>query len=437
MSVDEVHEPSTAEASAERSRAALQRYGARLRPWRIGYAIALVLVVAVVVVVVRIAYSHGEISHATLRTVKAPPPSVALKTPSQSLTPLWRSADRTAIGTPYWGGTVITYGAHGVRGRDARTGAVTWSYTRNDRIVCQAAQLQGVTIAIFQVNGNCDELTALDSNTGARKWTRTLDKDGHELNGTPAYDVTPYTLMLTTPSVIYAVEPVGGLDRWVFGQQGCTIRGAVLGSSGALISQSCTRPNCTDVKFCGPGQQLLLRDSTAPENTDSSSNKGNPDQIKWNLLGDTRRAGTADQVVSALDSAADTLDVLDPAKGSAIVRLSLGSPPTGIAVTIPTAQGDVLWVAGVAYAIDQGATAFTWTAAASSPPTVTSTNNSVTPDLQASVMAVPTAGGIALLDPRDGRVARTFSVAAPAPGSLVYPLGTGFVIAGPSTTVYR
>jgi hypothetical protein len=34
-------------------------------------------------------------------------------------------------------------------------------------------------------------------------------------------------------------------------------------------------------------------------------------------------------------------------------------------------------------------------------------------------------------------VKQTFPVSAPAAGSLVYPFGTGFVVAGPSTVVYK
>jgi hypothetical protein len=53
-------------------------------------------------------------------------------------------------------------------------------------------------------------------------------------------------------------------------------------------------------------------------------------------------------------------------------------------------------------------------------------------------IAVPSGRGIALLDGNDGRTITEFSVRPPAPGSLVYSLGTGFVVSGPSGIVaYR
>ena len=56
-------------------------------------------------------------------------------------------------------------------------------------------------------------------------------------------------MLIWTSQVIYAINPAGnqdfgskngGLDRWVFAETGCTIHDAVLGSAGALISQTCT-----------------------------------------------------------------------------------------------------------------------------------------------------------------------------------------------------
>ena len=161
----------------------VREYNARLRPWRIGYAAAIAAVVIAVGVIVKIAYSHGEISHATLRTAANPAPAVSLGTTSATLSRAWDSADHTASVRRTGDGTVVTYSEHAVTGRDGLSGKPTWSYTRADRTTCTAAQLGGVTIAVFEVNGNCDELTALDTETGVRQWVRTLDKDGHELNG--------------------------------------------------------------------------------------------------------------------------------------------------------------------------------------------------------------------------------------------------------------
>lgn len=427
--------PSTESAptSRTRSQAAIETYQARLRPWRIAYAGAIAVVVLVALVVVKVAYSHGEISHAKLSTAAKPAPSVALVGPGTTLTQAWTSADHTAIGTPYWGGTLITYSKHAVDGRDARTGAIRWSYTRSDRTVCTAAQMSGLTVAIFELNGNCDEVTTLDSGTGARKWTRTLDKDGQPINGHPTFLVTQYTLMLTTPDVIYAIDPVSSYDRWVFGQTGCKINSAVLGSAGALISQTCAKPDCSGKTFCGPGRQLLLRDGTAGETDDSK----NPDQIKWDLMGNTSIPVSADALVSAAPLGSTRLTVLDVAKGKTLSTLALKAPVDADPTATQTARSELIRTGGLTYSIDASTPAIEWSAATTAPPTVTATDNAPLPDLTAAYLAVAGSGGIDLLDGSTGAVSRALAVSAPAAGSLIYPFGSGFVVAGPSTVVYK
>jgi hypothetical protein len=429
--------PPHAAQPATRAELALGRYRADLRRRRIWYYGAIAVVVVALAVTVIIAWSHGEAAHTTLKTA-TPAPSVTLQNPSNPPQQAWQNADHTAIGTPYWGGTVVTYSADSVRGRAAATGEVTWSYTRTDRTVCQAIQDQGVTIAIFELHGNCDQVIALDSATGERKWTRTLDKDGMPLNGHPTYAVTQYTIMLTTPTVIYALDPAGGLDRWTFHQAGCTISSAVFGTEGALISQTCAKPDCDGLKFCGAGKQLLLRDATAGRN-DDDKHKDNPDQIKWNLIGSGLLPASADQLISAIDVTANRLDVLDVTKGSTLGKLSLQGTASGAITQIPTAHAELLWIGGVTYSVELTGADFFWATPTTAPPTVVPLPGMLegTTDLHQSAVSVADTTGIVQLDPGTGRVRKTFPVAAPPTGSLAYPFGSGFVVSGSGTTVYR
>ncbi len=421
-----------------RSEVALGRYRARMQRARITYAVAIALVVAAALAVAVVVYGRGEITHATLHTVAAPPPSIALQTPSTTLRRAWASPDATATGTPVWGGTVVTHDRHAVRGRNASTGAQTWLYTRTDRVVCDAVQTAGTAIAIFEHKGNCDEVTALDSGTGARKWTRTLDENGQPLNGRPAIQVNQYTILLTTPTVVYAIDPGSGIDRWIFSQQGCRVGSAVLGSAGVLISQACTKPDCADRKFCGPGAQLLLRDGNAGRNEDD---KANPDKILWNLLGNSDVPVSADQVVSALQPDGRTLDVFDPTKGTAVSTLTL-RPAPGAAQPIAhraTGGAEFVHVGDALYSLSLTGTDQIWSTPAVTIPSVTPPDGSQTaaPDLTTAIVALPTTAGIATLDGDTGKTETTYPVGAPQAGSAVFPLGNGFVVAGPSTTVYR
>jgi hypothetical protein len=414
----------------------LAAYARRMRPWRIGYAIAVVVLVAVALIVVKIAYSHGEISHASLHTAAAPAPSIAPTQPAPQVTQAWRTPDRAAIGAPTWGGTVVTYSQRSVTGRDGTTGARRWTYTRTDRTVCTAAQIQGVTIAVYELNGNCDELTALDSGTGKRDWTRTLDKDGRPLDGQATYSATPYTFMVASHSAIYAIDPVSGLDRWVFDQPGCTVRSAVLGSSGALISQDCTHPDCgATQKYCGKGVQLLLRDATQGENHDDATN---PDKIKWNLLGNDLIPACADGVVCAFRPGATQLSVFGVDDGKDMPGLPLTAPAGQRSSVTPSAHGDLVWTGGYTYAVQEGGAKYFWNAPTASLPTVTSLDGSQPPFLPHAVIAVGSAGGVDVLAPDSGRVTATIDVPDAASASTVAVLGSGLVLSGRDGTVcYR
>jgi putative pyrroloquinoline-quinone binding quinoprotein len=421
------------------SSAALERYRARMRRPRLVYAAVVAVVVVLLAVFAGVVWSHGEAAHVTLRPAATVPPTLPIARPDQPQHALWRSSDHVALGAPQFGGTVVTYSTHTVRGRDARTGRVTWSYNRSDRTVCNAVQIGGKTMAVYAVHGNCDEVTALQTGNGQRAWTRTLDKDGVPLNGRPTYQWSQSTFLLSTSTAIYAIDPGGGLDRWTYTRFGCRIARAVLGSAGVLISQTCTHPDCSNLDHCGPGPQLLLRDATAGNGDDSKRTR---DQVKWNLFGNTDVPVSSDQVVGAVNRTTGRLVEYRIDTGTRITTVALGAePPSATAlagsVAIDTTEAQVLWLDGVSYALTAGGTTPIWTARSASPPTVVATvGTSVA--LSTARITVPTSSGITILDGNDGRPTLRFPVPAPPAGSRVYPLGAGFLVATPTGAVaYR
>jgi hypothetical protein len=417
----------------------LARYRADMRRSRTVYYAIVAVIVAALGTWVGVAWSRGEVSHASLHTAASAPPSLGLAEPSANPQQAWTTTDRIALGTPQWGGTIVTYNQHTVGGRDARTGARTWSYTRTDRTVCTAAQLNGTVIAVYENKGNCDELSAFAAGTGKRDWTRTLDMDGMPLNGHPSYQVTTYTLLIASESVIYAIDPGSGYNRWTYTRYGCTISHVALGDAGALISQNCTsKHDCAGEKFCLLGPQLTLRN--ASEGIDDKSTT-NPDKIIWNLAGVTDVPVSADSgLISSVGRPGDTLHVYDSDKGTRTASISLtpASAALGPVTAAATDSAEIVWISGQIYAIQPDATAALWHADSAAPPVVVSTTADTAPSLATARITVPTTGGIGIIDGNNGQVGQTFATGTPSAGSRVYSLGTGFLVAGPTgITAYR
>ena len=227
-------------------------------------------------------------------------------------------ADATAIGEPFYQGTIITYSAHAAIGRNARTGAVMWSYTRTDRVVCTVSQQQGHTLAIFAKDGNCDELTTLDTGTGKRLGVRTLVDNGH-----PTFTALPDTLLITTPETVHAIDPDSGYDRWLFQQpDGCRTAGAAIGAGGALIGQR-----------CADGGHLLLRDRYA-----SSDDKNT--QVKWRLSGVDAIPLSAETTAIALNPSTGQLVSYDLTRGSVRSRTPLSPRPVAAAPSVAAGHDD-------------------------------------------------------------------------------------------------
>ncbi len=294
------------DARAQASAAALDRHAARLRRPRIVYFAIVGVVVVGLVVFAAVAYSRGEVAHTTLHTVAHPPPSLAPASPDPAPQLRWHTGDTLAAGTPYSGGTVVTYSTHTVRGRDARTGRPTWSYTRTDRRVCNAVQIGTTTISVYAVHGDCDEVTALDTGTGKRVWSRTLDEDGVTLNGAASYRWTVDTILIWSAGAMYAIDPSSGLDRWTYRRYGCAIENAVH-RLGGRADQPGLHASAVH------GREVLRRAGSnwccvTARASKADESKPNFDQFIWNDLGDSDVPVSAGTVVSALNRTTGDLD---------------------------------------------------------------------------------------------------------------------------------
>jgi hypothetical protein len=423
------------------SDAALQRYRHRLHRQRLLYYGVVGVALIAIGLLVGVAWENGEVANTTLHTVPRAPLPLEVQSASLHQKQAWRTSDRIAIGTPRSRGTVVTYSAHTVSGRDARTGKQTWYYSRSDRTVCAAIQTNTTTIAVYDNNGNCDEVTALSSNTGDRRWTRTLDKDGLPVDGRPTYQVSDSTVLISTSAVIYAIDPVTGYDRFEYHRTGCSIEHVAQGNGGVLISQDCHHVDCptgpSAHRFCGDGPQLLMRDGLAGRDDKDLSN---PDRLRWDHLGDTDIPVSADDLVAALNTTTRSLDTLESTTGAATGSLTLSPAPATLTnpVAINTLSTEVIWIGGVTYAFNSTSRQLTWATRTPGPPTVESDTEGVVASIDTARITAPGAPGIRILDGNTGHDAQQFALPVPAQNTTTYSLGAGFLVSSAAGTVaYR
>ena len=194
------------------------------------------MVLVVLGLFVAAVWRASEIRSVQLRTSSRPGVALPDRPLPVRLRRTWQTTDTLAAGAPLWEDVVVTFSERTVTGRDARTGAARWSYTRSDRRTCAVLEENGVVVAAFARDGNCDELTGLDAVSGQRRWVRTAFGDG-----AVAASAIPGQVLLVTAGATNLIEPTGGLDWWYQAQPaGCRIRSAVLGTTGVLVASACT-----------------------------------------------------------------------------------------------------------------------------------------------------------------------------------------------------
>lgn len=426
----------TAQRDAEakqQSEQALARYKARMRRARVWYAGAISIVVVAVAAVVIVVLRRGEVAHVTYKPAAHAPASITPAPTGNNLQHRWSTADDTAAGTPFAGGTVITYNRHTVRGRNARTGAVTWSYSRSDRTVCAAVQSSDVTVAIYRRSGSCDEVSAFTTPSGRRAWTRTLDEDAALFDGPATFQVDQGTLLLVSRTSVYAVAISTGVDYWVLNRPGCSIQSAALSQSGALIAMQCAHQSCPGQLFCQQGPQLLFRPASNPAGVSQAQQDKNPDYIVWDVPNLPGRTPISTDMPAAVNPTSNTLDVFNAANGKTSRSLPLGRSQSSSNRIVANSSSGVnyVWYRGYIYALSSDSPTFSWQAQAVNPPTVST-------DLGTPArIYVDDTGLVSQLDADNGRVLHRFRLTAlPSAATTTYPLGTGLLSAGSTTSYY-
>jgi hypothetical protein len=383
------------------------------------YAAAVLVALLVVGIAVKEVYAHGELTHVSQQSGTAPA-AVPSASTAAKVTRVWQSSDLAAGGDPFADGVVVTYSPHTVNGRDALTGAVLWHYTRTDRTLCGVVQQDSSTIAVYEHDGNCDEVTGFTTATGEPKFYRTLMDDGPV-----GISSAPNVVMTVAAGDVHVFDNAGGLDRWFWTPpDGCVVQRALAGSKGVLIGYHCSN-----------GYHLALH----------------------SLLQDQALVWTVDSSHQLIPLAAGAaIEAADPDTGL-MTRYSAGkgvaSAPTALAASgtlgpvqaalraLPSSQSTIetsddqnaaFEVVDVGALIGLSAKdSRTWTASAGSP------LGSVA-DAGNGLVAIAAGSVITQREVIRGSVKSTTTVSGPIPtGALkAYPVGDGLLLAGASTGLY-
>jgi PQQ-like domain len=394
---------------------ALVEFRRRTRRMSAWYAGVIAAVVLITFAAVRLAYSHGALNAVSNSTAPTATP-LPTGTIAGSLTQRWQSEDHPAGGDPYGNGIVVTYSGHTVNGRDPATGKVRWHYTRSDEVVCAVVQQDGSTIALYERDGNCDQVTGFTTSSGQPKWYRTLPD-----NGVLAVSSMSNVVMVVSASTVHVFDNFSGLDRWTFtAQDGCTVDRALAGTLGVLTSY-----------HCGSSYHLAAHDLTSQAETQ-----------KWTVDVDQRYVPiAAGAVFAAVGQSTGHAYIFNAANGKRGAALDLGSPEqVRVAVSgLPRSQTTVeatgtdrqtieYVTAGSLFSISHKGKVL-WSAPGTGSPSVPS-DDAVLASLPAQVVQYRAT---------DGRQTRSIAVASPSTirgAFTAFAVGSGLLIAASNTEFY-
>ncbi|MGX7679218.1 hypothetical protein ACSMXN_10010 [Jatrophihabitans sp. DSM 45814] len=389
------------------------------------YAAILTVVVLLLFGAVKLIYAHGELNKVSHITAAAPPTIPAANTAS-SLAMKWHSDERPAGGNPYSNGIVVTYAGHTVNGRDARTGVVRWHYTRSDEDVCAVVQQDASTIAFYNRDGNCDEVTGFVTATGVPKFYRTLTDDG-----ALSVSSTSNVVLVVSATTVHAFDNAGGIDRWLWtAPAGCRVDRALGGSIGVLFSY-----------HCGTQNHLALHDLTDGD-----------ESAKWTInVGGPYVPIAAGAFVAAADPSSTEATIYSSDKGVAGKKFSLTGAAAGGTTSMESRIATALTALPRSQTTVEGADAnnksleainigvifcfsttgqISWTAPSAGPTTI----------LDDDLVSATDNGKVVLHQIVDGHeqqvVAATGGTLPYAAGVSTFAIGAGLLLAGTTTEYY-
>lgn len=338
--------------------------------------------------------SPAATTESVTATAPPDPPPPATSIPAE-FSELWRApSPGTPVPIAAGDGAVVADGST-VSGRDARTGAERWSYTR-DLPLCTVATAFGRVLAAYRNDEYCSELSSLNARTGERGAARTLDaRPGMRLIGDGPVVATGQDYLEAMRSdlvrtveygTVRALEEPGDQPR-----SGCSFSSFAAAPARAGVLERC------------PGDPADRLTVLRPDAT--SGDRPTPDFSVVLGVSGARLIALSGERAAVLLPGRPRLLLLDRTGARAAeVPLSVGpavqEPQDGVARTTRGGAALYWWTGAATVALDSNTLAPRWTLP-----------NTLGPGVEYDGrLLVPVAGGLADVDPQTGAARRTVTV---------------------------
>lgn len=269
----------------------------------------------------RFSDARATVSDVGSSNVTAPPRPTSVPA---TMSELWRAASSATTEPVVVGPSAVTGDGHQVLGRDPVTGAVRWSYTRDNLDLCTVAAAWGKAVAVYHKARNCSEVTALDGVTGHRGPQRNGDAEmGTQLLYDGTYLTTTGTKLIDTwRSDLVQTQQYGTLTAVVNHDKqprtDCVFKSEAASAGAIAVIERC------------PGDQFDRLTVLKPGGTDNDGEKPNVVFSVQVPGGDGRIVGLTDQRAAVALANPNRLVVWDN-QGSQVETVPLTLPDADLA----------------------------------------------------------------------------------------------------------
>ena len=352
--------------------------------------------------------------------VPAPSPTPAREVPA-TLNQLWTAASPATTTPVVAGGTVTTGNGRQVDGRDPATGESRWSYARNSAL-CGVSWVYHYSVAVFQDDRGCGQVSTLDGSTGRRGPARSSYADPHvrlSSDGTTVLSAGETRLELWRSDMVRMLA-YGETDARVKPSarglhSGCKLVSAAASSSAVSVFEACDNQADLRLVLLRPGKE----DDEPQQHVVSEPGIGASSGARVLAVWENNTA----VYLPGISGTQPRVEVIDEA-GTTVSSTLLAKPPTNPGVVTQTGNLVTWWTGDTVMVFEVTNLALRYTIAAGQKTVPLGPGV-----MMAGQLLVPVTGAIGVYDPTSGANTRYIPVNRPPgtvePGRAVVPAVSG------------